>query len=77
MTETSIPILPPPTPEQHRIAAEQYQRANQVLDSGNHDYAIQLLLTCCKLEPANLIYRQTLRKTQKRSASTIRPFASL
>ncbi len=65
MTETSIPILPPPTPEQHRIAAEQYQRANQVLDSGNHDYAIQLLLTCCKLEPANLIYRQTLRKTQK------------
>src|SRR5260370_11171567 len=65
MTETSIPILQPPTPEQHRIAAEQYQRANQVLDSGNDDYAIQLLLTCCKLEPANLIYRQALRKTQK------------
>jgi tetratricopeptide (TPR) repeat protein len=65
MTETPLPILPPPTPEQHRIAAEQYQRAQQVLDSGNHDYAIQLLLTCCKLEPANLIYRQALRKTQK------------
>jgi Flp pilus assembly protein TadD len=65
MTETAAQILPPPTPEQHRIAAEQYQRAHQVLESGNHDYAIQLLLTCCKLEPANLIYRQALRKTQK------------
>jgi Flp pilus assembly protein TadD len=65
MTEASIPIVPPPTPEQHRIAAEQFQRANQVLDGGNHDYAIQLLLTCCKLEPANLTFRQALRKTQK------------
>src|SRR6266481_4157146 len=65
MTETSIPILPPPTPEHHRIAAEQFQRANQVLDNGNHDYAIQLLLACCKLEPANLIYRKALRQTQK------------
>src|ERR1700687_1294483 len=65
MSETSLPTLPPLTPEHHRIAAEQFQRANQVIESGNHDYAIQLLLTCCKLEPANLIYRKALRKTQK------------
>jgi tetratricopeptide (TPR) repeat protein len=58
-------ILAPPTPEHHRIAAEQFHRANQVIESGNYDYAIQLLLTCCKLEPANLTFRQTLRKTQK------------
>src|SRR5712692_4814431 len=58
-------ILAPPTPEHHRIAAEQFHRANQVLESGNHDYAIQLLLACCKLEPANLIYRKALRQTQK------------
>ncbi len=58
-------ILPPPTPEHHRIAAEQFHRANQAIESGNYDYAIQLLLTCCKLEPANLTFRQALRKTQK------------
>jgi Flp pilus assembly protein TadD len=65
MSEASVSTLPPLTPEHHRIAAEQFQRANQVLDNGNHDYAIQLLLTCCKLEPANLIYRKALRNTQK------------
>ena len=58
--------LPPPSPEHRRIAAEQFERARQVLTSGsNHDYAIQLLLACCKLDPANLIYRQALRRTQK------------
>jgi tetratricopeptide (TPR) repeat protein len=58
-------LLPPATPEQHRIAAEQFHRANQVIESGNYDYAIQLLRTCCKLEPANLTFRQALRKTEK------------
>src|SRR5438552_12829323 len=58
--------LPPPSPEHRRIAAEQFERARQVLTSGsNHDYAIQLLLACCKLDPANLIYRKELRRTQK------------
>src|SRR5262245_53800926 len=65
MPDSTLSALPPLTPEHHRIAAEQFQRANQILDSGNYDYAIQLLLACCKLEPANLIYRKALRKTQK------------
>src|SRR5262249_58330886 len=65
MSESTVSALPPLTPEHHRIAAEQFHRANQVLESGNHDYAIQLLLACCKLEPANLIYRKALRQTQK------------
>src|SRR5229473_3931932 len=65
MSESTLSALPPLTPEHHRIAAEQFHRANQVLESGNHDYAIQLLLACCKLEPANLIYRKALRQTQK------------
>jgi Flp pilus assembly protein TadD len=65
MSESTLSALPPLTPEHHRIAAEQFHRANQVLESGNHDYAIQLLLACCKLEPANLIYRKALRTTQK------------
>src|SRR4029077_14213716 len=51
--------------ESRRIAAERFDRANQVSASGNFDYAIQLLLTCCKLDPANFLFRQTLRRTQK------------
>jgi Flp pilus assembly protein TadD len=65
MAEKQSTEHPNPTPDQRRIAAGQFERANQVLASGNHDYAIQLLLNCCKLDPANLIYRQALRKTQK------------
>jgi prepilin-type processing-associated H-X9-DG protein len=57
--------VPPPSPEHRRIAAERFEHARRAATSGNHDYAVQLLLTCCKLDPANLIYRQELRRTQK------------
>jgi tetratricopeptide (TPR) repeat protein len=58
--------LPPPSAEQRRVAAGQFERANQVIATENYDYGIQLLMTCCKLDPANLIYRQALRKTEKK-----------
>jgi tetratricopeptide (TPR) repeat protein len=57
--------LPLPNAEHRRIAAAQYERANQVISTGNHDYGIKLLLSCCVLDPSNLIYRQTLRRTEK------------
>jgi tetratricopeptide (TPR) repeat protein len=57
--------LPPVSAESRRISVERFDRANQVAASGNYDYAIQLLLTCCKLDPANFLFRQTLRRTQK------------
>ncbi len=57
--------LPKLTPEQRRAAAGQYERANQVIQSGDHDYGLQLLLTCCKIDPANLIYRKALRQAQR------------
>jgi tetratricopeptide (TPR) repeat protein len=57
--------LTPPTPEQRRVAAGQFERANQVISTGNHDYGIQLLMSCCHLDPGNLLYRHTLRKTEK------------
>ena len=60
------PQLPQPTAEQRKIAAGQFERANQVIGTGNYDYGIQLLLTSCKLDPGNLIYRQALRRTEKR-----------
>lgn len=57
--------LAPPSPEHRRVAAGQFERANQVVAAGNYDYGIRLLLSCCELDPANLIYRQALRRTQK------------
>jgi len=62
MADARVPTL---SPEHRRIAAERFDRARQVITTGNHDYGLQLLLTCCKLDPANLIYRQELRRAQK------------
>lgn len=65
MAERLPTRLPRLTAEQRRVAAGQFERANQVITTGNHDYGIQLLLTCCKLDPASIIYRQTLRQSIK------------
>ncbi|CAN5348992.1 hypothetical protein BH10PLA2_BH10PLA2_17290 [soil metagenome] len=55
----------PPTPEERRVAVGQFERANQVLATGNHEYGSQLLLNCCKLDPGSLVYRKALRAAQK------------
>jgi tetratricopeptide (TPR) repeat protein len=65
MSNRTDSILPPVTAEHRRIAAGKFERANQVVTTGNYDYAIHLLLDCCKLDPGNLIYRQALRRTEK------------
>jgi Tfp pilus assembly protein PilF len=65
MAANGLSKFPTPSPEQRRVAAGQFERANQVIATGNFDYGIQLLLTCCKLDPGNLIYRQALRRTEK------------
>src|SRR5262245_48771063 len=65
MAENETGSLPPLSPEHRKICAAQFERANQVIASGNYDYGIQLLMSCCKLDPANLVYRQTLRRTEK------------
>jgi tetratricopeptide (TPR) repeat protein len=63
MAETTT--LPRLSAEQRRAATGQFERAKQVLKTGNHDYTLQLLLACCKIDPANLIYRKELRQTQR------------
>src|SRR5436305_4815109 len=65
MANSDAPSLPSPSPEHRRVAAGQFERANQVIATGNYDYGIRLLLSCCRLDPANLIYRQALRRTEK------------
>src|SRR5205807_193697 len=55
MADTPPPGLPSPTPEQRRVAAGQFERANEVLATGNHDYAIRLLVTCCQFDAAGLL----------------------
>ena len=65
MADNDSFVIPPPSPEHRRIAAANFERANQVIASGNYDYGIQLLLTCCKLDPANPTFRQALRRTEK------------
>src|SRR5262245_62548301 len=65
MASHDVSSLPTPSAEHRRIAAQQFERANQVISTGNYDYGIRLLLTCCKIDPANLVYRQALRRTEK------------
>src|SRR5262245_32518848 len=65
MASTDASALPPPSPDHRRAAVGQFEHANQVIARGDFDYGIHLLLSCCKLDPANLPYRQRLRQTEK------------
>lgn len=50
------------SPEERATAAGQFDRACEVRDAGNEEYALELLLSCCTIDPGNLFYRQTLRQ---------------
>ncbi len=60
-----MPASPLVSNDQRRVAARQFEHARRILDNGSSEYAIQLLLTCCRLDPENVFYRQTLRQTVK------------
>lgn len=64
-TQTTLrddPALLGLTPEQVEAAAAQFQRALQAYGGNNLEYAFDLLLTCCKLDPLTFAYRQKLRE---------------
>ncbi len=65
MAVRSSTVLPPPTEAQRKIAVENYERARKVLQDKNYDYAIQMLMLCCRVDPANIPFRQALRRSQK------------
>jgi serine/threonine protein kinase len=48
-------------PEHQQAAALQFERAEEARNNENIEYAVQLLVSCCKLDPASIVYRQTLR----------------
>lgn len=52
-------------PDRLQAAALQFERAEQARGSGNMDYAVQLLLSCTKLNPVSITYRQALREIGK------------
>jgi tetratricopeptide (TPR) repeat protein len=65
MSDSTASKLPRLSAEQRLTAAKQFERANQVLASGDHDYGLQLLFNCCRIDPGNPTYRQSLRQTQR------------
>lgn len=65
MNDPSRQAVPVISAEKRRIAMENFERARQVMQTGNHEYAIQLLRICCQLDPGNFQFRQTLRRAQK------------
>ena len=65
MADKEVSGLPPATAEDLRIAAGHFEYAHRVTSAGSYDIAIGMLRTCCRLVPANLAYRQALRKVEK------------
>src|SRR5262249_920677 len=57
--------VPTPNPEQRKIADAQFTKAKQAVSTNNFDYGISLLLSCCKIDPANMESRPYLRATER------------
>ena len=52
------------SPEEQRkrkIASDCFNRATQAMAKQNWDYAVEMFITCVKMVPDNLMYRQSLR----------------
>jgi serine/threonine-protein kinase len=48
--------------EQAEAAAAQFERARLAAINNNFEYALDLLFTCCRIDPLTLAYRQRLRE---------------
>lgn len=63
--DADVPLVPA---DRCRMALEVFHRAREVVRSGNFEFGTHLLLSCCNLDPANLVYRRALRATGRRLA---------
>jgi tetratricopeptide (TPR) repeat protein len=64
--DDKTPEVPKLSPEARANVVKLFGRAKQVGATGNLDYTIELLIDCCKRDPANLGFRQELRKIEKK-----------
>jgi len=62
---TSEHKLPAMTADSRSIVVRSFEKANSAIADKQYDYAIKLLLECCRRDPSNFLFRQTLRRTQK------------
>jgi len=62
---STFPECGPASNSQTQVAAGQFARASQVLATGHRAYGLSLLLSSCRLDPTNLLYRQALRELQR------------
>ena len=67
----SSTAIPTPTADQRRIAQDSFNRAREAISGDQLDYAIALLLTCCRLDPAtSSTARRSARPRRTSSATT-------
>ncbi|WP_157369632.1 tetratricopeptide repeat protein [Zavarzinella formosa] len=62
---TSEHKLPTVSSDSRAIAVKSFEKASSAIASKQYDYAIKMLLECCRRDPGNFLFRKTLRKTQK------------
>jgi tetratricopeptide (TPR) repeat protein len=71
------PLSPSVTTQQSQLAKRHFEQAQQALAHGHREYALELLLDGCKLDPARLPYRQALRLAQRTIHQDIREVGRL
>jgi serine/threonine protein kinase len=71
------PLSPSVTTQQSQLAKRHFEQAQQTLAHGHREYALELLLDSCKLDPARLPYRQALRLAQRTIHQDIREVGRL
>lgn len=62
-----------PTPDQRRQAAMHFERGGNLIAQGDYRHGIRRLIDCCRLDPANLLYRQALRRADKARFNNCHP----
>ncbi len=57
------------TSEQLQAAAAQFERAREAMTKKNLEYAFDLLVSCCNLDPISSVYREKLRQVGRSVAA--------
>jgi len=69
--------LTPDEQRKRKLAKDCFQRATQAMGKQNWEYAVEMFVTCVKLVPDNLVYRQNLRVTERKKYKDNKSGASM